>query len=228
MTDDVTLEANDIHMSFTDGRQTVEVLHGITFALRRGEIVALEGPSGSGKTTLLSILGCLLKPTAGEVKVGGRRVDPRCESQLTEVRRRSVGFVFQQYNLLQPLTARENVEYALNLKGLRGRSARAEAERWLDAVGLGDRSEFRPAELSGGQKQCVAIARALAGDCPTLLADEPTANLDTRTGAEILDLFRRLVRETHRSLLVVTHDAMVRPIADRVLFIRDGRLTDTG
>jgi putative ABC transport system ATP-binding protein len=218
------LEARDIRKRFREGDDTVDVLKGVDFVLEPGEIVALEGPSGSGKTTLLCILGCLLTPTAGEVVVDGKRVDPDRPDQLWRVRRRSIGFVFQQFNLFPALTAGENVEYALNIKGLRGLAARREAERVLDAVGMSHRIGFRPRELSGGQKQRVAIARALAGETPILLADEPTGNLDSQTGEQVLTLFRDLARREGRALLIVTHDPQVRRVADRVVTIQDGRL----
>ena len=151
------LEARHIEKTFAEGREPVRVLNGISLEAERGEIVALEGPSGSGKTTLLSILGCILTPSAGEVIVDGQRVAAD-ESLLPAVRRKSIGFVFQQFNLFPALTARENVEYALNLKGCRSRDARQRAEGLLEAVGLNDRKEFLPRDLSGGQKQRVAIA----------------------------------------------------------------------
>jgi putative ABC transport system ATP-binding protein len=210
---------------FEEGRQRVEVLKGITMDVAAGEVVALEGPSGSGKTTLLSIMGCILTPTAGEVAVAGEAVR-RSEGALRDARRRSIGFVFQQYNLFPALSALENVEYSLNVRGVRGSSAHEEAKRVLDLVGLGDRRGFLPRDLSGGQKQRVAIARALAGSPPVLLADEPTANLDTATGVQVLDLFRDLAKSERKGLLVVTHDPKVRRIADRVVGIRDGRLVD--
>jgi len=219
-----TLSARDVTKVFREGRETVPVLRGISLEVRRGEVVSLEGPSGSGKTTLLSILGCILTPTAGEVVVDGERVDPRRPDRLPAIRRRSIGFVFQQFNLFPALTARENVEYALNIKGRRGREARAAAERVLAEVGLEDRRDFLPRDLSGGQKQRVAIARALAGEPSILLADEPTANLDSQVGAQILELFRGLAKRDRRALLIVTHDSKVRAIADRVLQISDGRL----
>jgi putative ABC transport system ATP-binding protein len=140
------------------------------------------------------------------------------------VRKRSIGFVFQQFNLFPALTALENVEYALNIKGRRGREARSEARRVLEEVGLADRLDFLPRDLSGGQKQRVAIARALAGDPPIVLADEPTANLDSQVGGQVLEMFRDLARKENRALLIVTHDPKVRAIADRVVRIRDGRL----
>jgi putative ABC transport system ATP-binding protein len=218
------LEATDVTKVFREGRETVAVLHGASLSLERGEVVALEGPSGSGKTTFLSILGCILTPTAGQVVVDGEAVDPKRPQRLPEIRKRSIGFVFQQFNLFPALTALENVEYALNVKGRRGREARTEAERVLEAVGLGDRKGFLPRDLSGGQKQRVAIARALAGGPAIVLADEPTANLDSQVGGQVLEMFRDLAKRDNRALLIVTHDPKVRAIADRVVQIRDGRL----
>jgi putative ABC transport system ATP-binding protein len=222
------LEAERIVKVFEEGSQRVEVLRGISLAVARGEVVALEGPSGSGKTTLLSILGCILTPTSGEVRLDGERVASDRPRHLREVRRRSIGFVFQQYNLFPALSALENVEYALNVRGRRGRQAREAAVEALERVGLGDRLAFLPRDLSGGQKQRVAIARALAGAPPVLLADEPTANLDSASGQEVLALFRRLVEGQGTGLVLVTHDAKVRAVADRVLRIQDGRLVDDG
>jgi putative ABC transport system ATP-binding protein len=216
------LEAVDVTKTFREGAETVRVLKGATLRLERGEIVALEGPSGSGKTTFLTILGCMLTPSSGDVTIEGKRVDPRHPERLPDFRRASIGFVFQQFNLFPALTARENVEYALNLKGFRGSSARKKASRLLEAVGLGDRAKFLPRDLSGGQKQRVAIARALAGPAPILLADEPTANLDAEVGARILELFRDLARLEERALLIVTHDPRVRSVADRVARIDAG------
>jgi len=213
---------------FEEGRQRIEVLKGITLEVAAGELVALEGPSGSGKTTLLSIVGCILSPSAGSLEIAGTRVRRSDEASLRETRRRSIGFVFQQYNLFPALGALENVEYSLNVRGVRGRAARDEALRVLERVGLGDRLHFLPRDLSGGQKQRVAIARALAGSPPLLLADEPTANLDTAVGAQVLDLFRQLAKSEGQGLLVVTHDPQVRKVADRVVGIRDGRLVEPG
>jgi putative ABC transport system ATP-binding protein len=220
------LDARAVTKVFGQGRaESVRVLAGITLSLGRGEIVALEGPSGSGKTTLLSILGCILSPTSGSVTVDGTRVESCGAGALSAVRRQSIGFVFQQFNLFPPLTARENVEYALNIRGVRGAAARREAERALDAVGLSDRRDFLPRDLSGGQKQRVAIARALASRPPLLLADEPTANLDSQLGAHILDLLRRLAKRENQALLIVTHDPKVRAVSDRVLRMQDGHLS---
>jgi len=213
------LTAANITKSFTEGRETFFVLKGVSLEIEKGEIVVLEGPSGSGKTTFLSILGCILTPTSGTVTVDGTVVQ---SGALAEIRKRSIGFVFQQYNLFPSLTACENVEYALNVKGRRGAGARREAEELIELVGLGDRRDFLPRDLSGGQKQRVAIARSLAAKPSVILADEPTANLDTQTGTQILELFRSFAKRDERALLVVTHDPKVRSISDRVVRIQDG------
>jgi putative ABC transport system ATP-binding protein len=220
------LAIENVTKVFDEGSQRVEVLKGITMDVAAGEVVSLEGPSGSGKTTLLSIVGCILTPTSGQVEVAGRAVRGSDADGLREVRRRSIGFVFQQYNLFPSLTALENVEYSLNVRGVDGRAAHDEAKRVLDRVGLGDRRHFLPRDLSGGQRQRVAIARALAGSPPVVLADEPTANLDTAVGGQILDLFHGLAKDGRKGLLVVTHDPKVRRIADRVVGIRDGKLAE--
>lgn len=218
------LIAEDVTKTFREGRETVSVLKGATVRVAPGEVLALEGPSGSGKTTLLSILGCLLSATSGRVEVAGRAVDATRPAKLQEVRRQHIGFVFQQFNLFPALTALENVEYALNLKGVLGSPATSQARELIARVGLSDRERFLPRDLSGGQKQRVAIARALAGSPSVVLADEPTANLDASVAAQILDLFSELARSEGRSLLIVTHDPKVRRVADRVVHIEDGRI----
>ena len=218
------LEADDVTKDFQEGREVVHVLRGVSIRVAAGEIVALEGPSGSGKTTFLSILGCILTPTGGRVVVDGQVAEPR---RLVPIRKKSIGFVFQQFNLFPALTALENVEYALNIKGNRGPEAAREATRLLEAVGLHDRLAFLPSDLSGGQKQRVAIARALVGSPSVLLADEPTANLDTQVGGQILDIFRTLAKQNDRGLLIVTHDPKVRDFCDRVVRIRDGLIVES-
>ena len=218
--------AENVTKTFREGRELVEVLRGVSLEVNSGEVVALEGPSGSGKTTLLSILGCILSASSGHVVIDGQQVESGKTDRLVSIRRRSIGFVFQQFNLFPALTALENVEYALNLKGWNGARATREASRLIDRVGLGDRARFLPRDLSGGQKQRVAIARALAASPAVLLADEPTANLDSEVGQQILDLFSTLAHEERRALLIVTHDPKVRRIADRVVRIADGRIED--
>jgi putative ABC transport system ATP-binding protein len=220
------LEARGVTKSYAEGRETVPVLRGISMGLERGEVVALEGPSGSGKTTLLFILGCLLTPSSGRVIVEGQEVDPRRPDRLPAVRKRSIGFVFQQFHLFPALTALQNVEYALNVKGMTGKPARREAERLIEAVELSDRRRVLPRDLSGGQKQRVAIARALAGRTAILLADEPTASVDPRLAGQILDLFARLARDEDRAVLIVSHDPRVRAVAGRIIRIEDGLLRE--
>jgi putative ABC transport system ATP-binding protein len=220
----LNLAAEDVTKTFREGREIVNVLKGASLHVAAGEVLALEGPSGSGKTTLLSILGCLLSATSGRVEVAGKVVDATRPAKLQAVRRQHIGFVFQQFNLFPALTALENVEYALNLKGTLGDDATKQASELIERVGLADRARFLPRDLSGGQKQRVAIARALAASPSVVLADEPTANLDASVAAQILDLFRELARAEGRSLLIVTHDPKVRRVADRVVHIEDGRI----
>jgi len=220
-----SIVAENVSKSFRQGREFVHVLEDVSLSVDPGEVVALEGPSGSGKTTLLSILGCILTPSKGRVVIDGHEVLASDGSKLAEVRKRFIGFVFQQYNLFAALSALENVELALNIKGVRGPRARQAAQKALEDVGLGDRMGFLPRDLSGGQKQRVAIARALVGSPSVLLADELTANVDSRAGQAILEIFRTLAKRDARALLIVTHDPQVRTVTDRVLCIRDGRLT---
>jgi putative ABC transport system ATP-binding protein len=220
------LESRGVIKVFQEGHEEVRVLNGVSLDLQAGEIVILEGPSGSGKTTFLSIVGCILTPTEGRVVVDGEVVDRDRPQRLPQIRKRSIGFVFQQYNLFPSLTALENVQYALKIKGRTGAAARAEAESTLASVGLHDRMHFLPRDLSGGQKQRVALARAIAGAPPLLLADEPTANLDTQMGGQIIELFHKSAKQDNRGILIVTHDPNVSRIADRVLQIRDGRIRE--
>jgi putative ABC transport system ATP-binding protein len=216
------LEARDIIKDYQEGRERTRILHGVDLAVAPGEVVALEGPSGSGKTTLLQILGCILSATEGEVRIQGDRVPQGRPGALAELRKRHIGFVFQQFNLFPALTALENVQYALQVKGHRGPGLRDEARRWIEEMGLADRADYLPRDLSGGQKQRIAIARAVAGNPAVLLADEPTANLDSHVGQQVLQLFRQLATAHQRAVFIVTHDPKVREISDRVLRIRDG------
>lgn len=217
------LEAKDIVKDYQEGRSAVRILHGLSLELNPGEVVALEGPSGSGKTTLLQILGCILSPTEGAVRIAGEAAPADQPERLASLRKRHIGFVFQQYNLFPSLNAVENVQYALQIKGFPKAKIREEARTWIDTMGLSERGTYLPRDLSGGQKQRIAIARAVAGRPAVLLADEPTANLDTHSGRQVLQLFRDLATEHGRAVLIVTHDPKVQEISDRVLRIRDGR-----
>ena len=204
------------------GEQAVAALANATLDIRAGEVTLIEGPSGSGKTTLISILGLLLTPTSGEVWLEGRNVAGLGERELPALRARNFGFVFQGFNLFPALTALENVEIAITMKGARVKNARAEARRLLELVGLGPRMHHLPSDLSGGQKQRVAIARALGGDPPILVGDEPTAALDTRTALSVMELLRELASSDRRAVVVVTHDPRLERFADRIVRVEDG------
>jgi putative ABC transport system ATP-binding protein len=221
------IECAGLQKVFHLGDQVVRALDGVTFTIEEGEKVAVIGPSGSGKSTLLQILGCLEAPDGGSYHLDGRDVAGLGEDALAEVRNRKIGFVFQTFHLLPRATALENVELPLLYAGgLRSREIRGQALRALERVGLGDRLQHLPQQLSGGQRQRVAIARALVTEPRILLADEPTGNLDSRTGEEILDLFEEL--NAHgRTLIVVTHDQDVAKHCRRSLVIRDGRLQES-
>jgi putative ABC transport system ATP-binding protein len=210
--------------TYESGAVAVQALRGVDLDVAPGEVLMLLGPSGSGKTTLLSIMGCILRATTGSVRIDGREVARLSESMLPRVRLEHFGFVFQGFNLFPALTAIENVELALDLRGVRGRPARRRAEDALSQVGLADKADQLPANLSGGQKQRVAIARALVGDPSILLADEPTAALDSESGRVVMDLLCRLARERGRAVVLVTHDARTFQYADRIVEIEDGRV----
>ncbi len=203
---------------------TVPALSAVSIDIRPGRFTVLCGPSGSGKTTLLNMMGCIDRPDEGEILVDGQAVQARTDDALSDFRARRIGFVFQNFNLLPVLTAFENVEYPLVLAAVPAAQRKARVRALLDAVGLADRAGNRPGQLSGGQRQRVAIARALATEPALVLADEPTANLDSQTGAEIIALMRRLQRERGASFVFSSHDPMVLAQADDVVRIRDGRI----
>jgi putative ABC transport system ATP-binding protein len=196
----------------------------VNLEVHAGEVTLLLGPSGSGKTTLLSILGCLLRPTSGRVLANGSDVSQLSDIALSRLRREQIGFVFQSFNLLNFLTVRQNVEVVLNLNGIGGAAARGRATELLRLVGLEHRLDFSPADLSGGERQRVAIARAMANDPLLILADEPTGNLDSKTGRVVVDLLAGLASERGRGLVIVTHDTRILDLADQVLYLVDGRL----
>jgi putative ABC transport system ATP-binding protein len=199
-------------------------LDGVDMDVERGELVLLMGPSGSGKTTLLSIIGGILRPSSGEVRLLGRDISSLDERDLPSVRLQHIGFVFQGFNLFLALTASQNIELAFHLKGVSGRDARRRAADLLDRVGLTDKRDAYPADLSSGQKQRVAIARALAGDPPIMLADEPTASLDWHNGLGLMQLLQELAHVRERAVILVTHDSRILEFADRIVRIEDGRI----
>ena len=220
----IAIWACGIEMIYQSGRQSFKVLKGIDLQVRSGDIQLLMGPSGSGKTTLLSILAGLLTPTAGRVMLLDENITQMSRQQLAQFRLRNIGFIFQGFNLFPALTAAENVEVALNIKGIRGRRARQEAQIRLDQVGLADKKHLRPRDLSGGQKQRVAIARALAGSPKLIMADEPTAALDSTSGHAVIDVLRKLAKEDGATVLMVTHDPRIIDVADRILHLEDGKI----
>lgn len=202
----------------------VPALSDISFDIRQGSFTVISGPSGSGKTTLLNLIGCIDRPDHGEILVAGQPVQAMADDALSDFRARQIGFIFQNFNLLPVLTAYENVEYPLVLAKVPVAERQKRAHELLDAVGLASRMRNRPGQLSGGQRQRVAIARALAAEPKLVLADEPTANLDSQTGADIIALMRKMQRERDVSFVFSSHDPQVHAEADDVIFIRDGRI----
>jgi len=224
---DWVIEAREITKTYQMGEILVEALRGVSFSIQRGEVVSIMGPSGSGKSTMMNTLGCLDRPTSGEYILDGESVGQMTDDQLASVRNRKVGFVFQSFNLLSRLTALGNVELPLRYSGLtEGRRERARAA--LEAVGLSDRMTHRPYELSGGQQQRVAVARSLVNNPAIIMADEPTGNLDSKVGKEIMSLLLNLNKERGTTLIIVTHDAAIAEQTQRVIRLRDGELESAG
>ena len=220
---DNVIETHDIRKIYHMGEVEVHALRGVSFTIRRGEVVSIMGPSGSGKSTLMNTLGCLDRPTSGEYVLDGEPVASLSDDQLASVRNRKVGFVFQSFNLLSRQTAITNVELPLRYSGTtNGRSERAMDA--LRAVGLEDRMTHRPYELSGGQQQRVAIARAIVNTPAIIMADEPTGNLDSKVGQEIMSLLLNLNKESGTTLIIVTHDPTIAEQTQRVIRLRDGLL----
>ena len=223
---DAVVVVRQVSKAYRLGKVAVPALEDVSLRVTAGEFVAIAGPSGSGKTTLLNLIGCLDGPTRGEIEIDGESVGRLTSVQRADLRARKMGFIFQSFNLIPVLTAEENVEYPLLLRP-RTADRRARVQRALEQVGLAERARHRPPELSGGQQQRVAIARALVGDPALVLADEPTANLDSRTGHDIVELMRRLNQEHGTTFIFSTHDPRIMQAADRVLAISDGRLQST-
>jgi len=223
MTADNVIEVRDLTKTYKMGEVEVQALRGVSFTIQRGEVVSIMGPSGSGKSTIMNTLGCLDRPTSGDYFLDGASVAQMNDDQLASVRNRKVGFVFQSFNLLSRQTATFNVELPLRYAGLvEGRRAKAEAA--LRAVGLEQRMTHRPTELSGGQQQRVAIARAIVNDPAIIMADEPTGNLDSKVGREIMSLLLNLNRDRGTTLIIVTHDPNIADQTQRVIRLRDGLL----
>ena len=218
------VSATEVTRRYGDGEAAVDALRGVSLTVKPGELVAVMGPSGSGKSTLMHLLAALDKPTSGTVTIAGQDVGSLSDSDVTKLRRQHIGFVFQFFNLLPMLDAEENIRLPLTIAGEKPNPEFF--ENLLKRVGLTDRRSHRPAELSGGQQQRVAIARALVSQPTVVFADEPTGNLDSKTGAEILELLRASAEELNQTMVMVTHDANAATIADRVLFLADGVIVE--
>ncbi len=218
------LEVRNVTKIYEEGSTKVRAVDSVSLVLNKGEVLLIMGPSGSGKTTLLSMMGCILTPTEGEIIINGRALSGLKENSLPEIRKQYFGFVFQSFNLFPSLRAVENVEIVLRLKKVSKTRMRSEALNLLDNVGLSQRADFFPKDMSGGEKQRVAFARALAGDPPIILADEPTANLDSKTGREVLMLLRGLAEETGKAIAIVSHDPKAEALAHRIVFLEDGKI----
>jgi putative ABC transport system ATP-binding protein len=218
------IEAVDAVKFLGDGAAQVQALKGVSLTLKGGELTLLMGPSGSGKTTLLSILGCMLTPSSGTVRVCGRSTAGATPEQLAALRRDHIGFIFQNYHLFPTLTALDNVRLALDVRGQNSAQAMVEAKEALVRVGLAHKMQSYPRELSGGEQQRVAIARAIVADASVILADEPTAALDSRNGQAIMAVLAQIAQDAGRGVLVVTHDPRIVPFADRIVRIEDGRI----
>ena len=218
------IEISGLYKDYSTGGITVHALNGIDLEVKKGEFTAIAGPSGSGKTTLLNIIGGIDRPESGEVKVTGMSLNSLKEKELSNLRLNKIGFIFQAYNLIPVLTAFENVEYILLLQGVEKQQRREQSENILRAVGLEKEMNRRPAEISGGQQQRVAVARAIVSKPEIILADEPTANLDQKTGASLLELMRQLNEETGTTFIFSTHDKMVMKSARRLINLCDGKI----
>ena len=216
------LQVSDLRKGFGSGRNRLEVLKGINLEMKPGELVAMMGPSGCGKSTLLNIIGGLLEADSGTISLEEFSYGTKSPSRVVDVRRSGVGWIFQDFHLIDRLSALDNVVFALELSGVPTTQAEEQAKEALDKVGLSDRMEFIPDQLSGGQRQRVAIARAIAGSRPLLLADEPTGNLDVKSGQDIIELFKHLCEQDGMSVLMVTHDPTLASMADRMLLLKDG------
>ena len=223
---ELVIEAKDLVKTYKMGDVEVHALNGVSFTIQRGDVVSIMGPSGSGKSTLMNILGCLDQPTSGEYILDGEPVSTLTGDQLASIRNRKVGFVFQSFNLLPRSSALSNVELPMRYAGMSPRVRQERARASLDAVGLSDRVYHRPKELSGGQQQRVAIARALVNDPAILMADEPTGNLDSKSGREIMELILQLNKDKGTTVIIITHDPRISEQTHRVIRLMDGLLVE--
>ncbi len=221
------IEADGLSKAYNMGEHRVDALAGVDFQVEKGEFVAIMGPSGSGKSTLLHLLGGLDRPTEGEVTLAGQQLSVLNDNQATLVRRHNVGFVFQFFNLMPTLTAEENIALPLIIDNKKIKNYQGQIDKLLDLVGLADRRDHKPDQLSGGEQQRVSLARALVTEPAIVLADEPTGNLDSKTGKGIMTLLRRSCDELAQAIITVTHDPRAAAYADRVVFLRDGRIERT-
>jgi len=224
----IVVELKDVHKVYPLGKTQVHAVRGVSFAVEKGDFIALTGPSGSGKSTILNMIGCIDKPTSGVVKIAGVETGTLNDRQLTELRQKTLGFIFQSFNLIPVLDVYENVEFPLLLG--KERPGKRETEEWinflLEATGLASHRRHKPSELSGGQRQRVAIARALATKPKIVLADEPTANLDSKTGKAIIELMKKLNQELDTTFIFSTHDPEIVAVADHVIRLQDGRIVE--
>jgi putative ABC transport system ATP-binding protein len=220
------IQTEQLTKIYGSGETAVTALDHVTLSVEQGEFLAVMGPSGCGKSTLLHLLGGLDRPTEGNVSIEGTLIANMSDDDLTKLRRRKMGFIFQFFNLIPVLTAVENASLPVTLDGIKPAEARQRAAEWLARFGLGDRLSSRPDQLSGGQQQRVAVARALVAEPALILADEPTGNLDTRSGDEIASLLRQVTKEYGRTVVMVTHDPRIAAYADRIVFLKDGKVVD--
>jgi putative ABC transport system ATP-binding protein len=225
--DDTIIELRDVWRTYIMGENEVHALRGINLKVRRGEFVAIMGPSGSGKSTAMNMVGCLDIPSKGEVYLSGQNISHLTESDLAQIRGKKIGFIFQKFNLINTLTAKENIMLPMIFQGIAEAERRRRGDALLKLVDLQDRGDHRPNELSGGQQQRVAIARSLAVEPEVILADEPTGNLDSKSGASVMDFLKKLHKEKGTTIVMVTHDEHVARNADRIEMLRDGQIIET-
>ena len=224
MRTEAVVELIEVTKTYRLGEIQVQALRGVNMKAARGDIVAIMGPSGSGKSTILNLIGALDRPTSGKVIIAGKEISRMSENKLGEIRRDSIGYIFQFYNLIPVLTAFENVELPMLIAGVGREKRNARVRELLEIVGLGDRAHHRPDELSGGEQQRVAVARALSKRPPLVLADEPTGDLDSKSGMQVMTILRDLAKKELSTVVMVTHDHQMASLADRILEIRDGRI----